>query len=109
MHIPFDDFVAQIEEQTTIVSSRGKEYEIESVADGVVTVLNPDVVINCRKRIKLDDLYQAYLALDVKQLSTSKVRQYVKTGAAEATALLMTSLGIKFLKMLWVKSLKVWL
>lgn len=98
MHIPFDDFVAQIEEQTTIVSSRGKEYEIESVADGVVTVLNPDVVINCRKRIKLDDLYQAYLALDVKQLSTSKVRQYVKTGAAEATALLMNVFGYKVLE-----------
>ena len=96
-HIPFEDFVAQIEEYNTIVSRTGKEYEIESIADGVVTILNPDVEVNCRRRIKLDDLYQAYLALDFGQLSTSKVRPYVKTGAAEATALLMTVFGYKAL------------
>lgn len=98
IHIPFDDFVAQIEEQASIVSGTGKEYEIEPVADGVVPVLYPDVVINCRKRIKLDDLYQAYLALVVKQLSTSKVRRYVKTGAAEVPALLMNVFGYKVLE-----------
>ena len=91
-------FVAQIEEQTSIVSGTGKEYEIEPIADGVVPVLYPDVVINCRRRIKLDDLYQAYLALVVKQLSTSKVRRYVKTGAAEVTALLMNVFGYKVLE-----------
>ena len=96
-HIPFEDFVAQIEEYNTIVSRTGKEYEIESIADGVVTILNPDVEVNCRRRIKLDDLYQAHLALDFGQLSTSKVRPYVKTGAAEATALLMTVFGYKAL------------
>lgn len=64
----------------------------------MVPVLYPDVVINCRRRIKLDDLYQAYLALVVKQLSTSKVRRYVKTGAAEVTALLMNVFGYKVLE-----------
>lgn len=64
----------------------------------MVPVLYPDVVINCRRRIKLDDLYQAYLALVVKQLSTSKVRRYVKTGAAEVPALLMNVFGYKVLE-----------
>ena len=41
---------------------------------------------------------KAYLALVVKQLSTSKVRRYVKTGAAEVPALLMNVFGYKVLE-----------
>ncbi len=89
-HIDFDVFVSKIEGHDVVESSTGKEYHIETITDGVVTILNPDVVVNQRKRIKLEDLYQAYLAIEVNALSTTNVRRYVKTGAAEATALLRT-------------------
>lgn len=92
-HIDFDDFISQIKEYDVVMSSRGKEYEIESIAEGVVTVSNPTAVVNPRRCIRLEDLYQAYLALEATELTTSAVRRYVKTGAAEATALLRTIFG----------------